>query len=59
MHEILQKKLVGRLLGQFFGVIGRFSQKIWSPRIQSRVARWFVFKPKNPTWVDFGDFGGF
>jgi hypothetical protein len=22
--------------------------------IQSRVARWFIFKPKFPTWVNFG-----
>jgi hypothetical protein len=22
--------------------------------IQSRVARWFIFKPKIPIWVNFG-----
>jgi hypothetical protein len=24
------------------------------PRLFSRVARWFIFKPKIPIWVNFG-----
>jgi hypothetical protein len=23
-------------------------------RVSVRVARWFIFKPKNPIWVNFG-----
>jgi hypothetical protein len=32
----------------------RMVGKNGGPRRRSWVARWFIFKPKIPTWVNFG-----
>jgi hypothetical protein len=42
--------------GTFFPVNPWFRETAHYPRIETRVAGWYIFKPKIPIWVNFGGF---